>query len=30
MAAAENTAKSGEAHVILGETLRPMLTNAMG
>lgn len=24
------TAKSGESHVILGETLKPMLTNAMG
>lgn len=30
MSASENTTKSGESHTILGETLRPMLTNAMG
>jgi quercetin dioxygenase-like cupin family protein len=30
MAAPENTAKTEESHFILGETLRPMLTNAMG
>lgn len=30
MSATESTTKPSESHVILGETLRPMLTNAMG
>jgi quercetin dioxygenase-like cupin family protein len=30
MTASENAVESAESHFILGETLRPMLTNAMG
>jgi quercetin dioxygenase-like cupin family protein len=30
MSATENTTKPAESHVILGETLKPMLTHAMG